>query len=67
MYKLYVGTYMEEGTPATWTICGQVPRKHLQKQVEEIVKNLRPGMELYIMNDEGEIKPYFRELCKIKK
>lgn len=64
MYKLYIGDYMNEGTPATWTISCTTPKKHLKKHVREIIPNLKHGMELYIVHD-GEIHSYFREqLCK---
>lgn len=60
MYKLYIGDYLKEGTPATWTINSTVPKKHLKKQVTEVVSLLRQGMELYIVHD-NEIHAYFRE------
>lgn len=63
MYKLYIGDYMQEGTPATWTINSTVPRKHLKKHVNEVVPLLRPGMELYIVHRD-EVHAYFRENLK---
>lgn len=60
MYKLYIGDYLKEGTPATWTIVCQTPKKHLARHVNEIVPILKPGMELYIKHNE-EIHAYFRE------
>ena len=60
MYKLYIGDYLKEGTPATWTIVGTTPKKHLKKHINEVVPRLRPGMELYIVHNQ-EIHAYFRE------
>lgn len=60
MYKLYIGDYLKEGTPATWTISCTTPKKHLANHVNEIVKNLRHGMELYIVHKD-EVHAYFRE------
>ena len=60
MYKLYIGDYLKEGTPATWTIVCQTPKKHLVRHVNEIVSRLKPGMELYIKHNK-EIHAYFRE------
>lgn len=60
MYKLYIGDYLKEGTPATWTINSTVPKKHLKKHVNEVVPLLRQGMELYIVHN-GEVHAYFRE------
>ncbi len=59
-YKLYIGDYLDEGLPATWTINSSVPRKHLKKHVKEIVPLLKHGMELYIVHN-GETHAYFRE------
>ena len=60
MYKLYIGDYLKEGTPAAWTINYTVPKKHLKKHVNELVPLLRQGMELYIVHD-NEVHAYFRE------
>ena len=60
MYKLYIGDYLKEGTPATWTIVCSTPKKHLRKQVNEVVPLLRQGMELYIVHN-NEVHAYFRE------
>jgi hypothetical protein len=60
MYKLYIGDYLKEGTPAAWTIVCQTPKKHLKTHVREIVPILRPGMELYIKHND-EVHAYFRE------
>ena len=60
MYKLYIGDYLKDGTPPTWTINSTVPKKHLKKQVTEVVSLLRHGMELYIVHD-NEVHAYFRE------
>lgn len=61
MYRLYIGDYKKEGTPATWTIVGQVPKKHLKNRMMEVIPHLRVGMELYILTPTGEIKSYFRD------
>lgn len=60
MYKLYIGDYLKEGTPATWTINCTTPKKHLKRHVNEVVPLLRQGMELYIVHN-GEVHAYFRE------
>lgn len=64
MYKIYVGQYEEKGTPATWTICGKVPKKHLKTYINRITPNLKHGMELYIVTPKGEVKAYFRDKLK---
>ena len=60
MYKLYIGDYLKEGTPSTWTINCTTPKKHLRKHVNEVVPLLRHGMELYIVHN-NEVHAYFRE------
>lgn len=60
MYKLYIGDYIKEGTPATWTINCTVPKNQLKKHVNEVVPLLRQGMELYIIHN-NEVHAYFRE------
>jgi hypothetical protein len=60
MYKLYIGDYLKEGTPATWTISCTTPKKHLKKHVNEVVPLLKYGMELYIVHN-NEVHAYFRE------
>lgn len=60
MYKLYIGSYVEKGTPATWTISSTTPKKYLKKHVKEIVPNLKYGMELYIVHN-NEVHAYFRD------
>lgn len=59
-YKLYIGQYEKEGTPATWNLQAVVSKEMLKNQVLAIVPNLRYGMELYIVNDDG-VKAYFRD------
>lgn len=61
MYYIYVGQYEKEGTPATWTITGKVPKSGLKKHIKELVPNLKMGMELYIITPENEVKAYFRD------
>lgn len=60
MYRLYIGDYLKEGVPATWTIVCQTPKKHLKTHVKEIIPILKPGMELYIKHND-EVHAYFRE------
>ena len=60
-YKLYIGQYQKEGTPATWIIHGVVPKNNLKNRIKEVVPSLKMGMELYIVTPRGEIKAYFRD------
>lgn len=60
-YKLYVGAYEKEGTPASWTIVSTVPRCGLLPAIKEISSKLRYGMELYILTPNQEIKAFYRD------
>lgn len=60
-YKLYIGSYVKEGKPTTWTIASTVPRKGLIKAIKELSTSLKYGMELYILTPSGEIKAFYRE------
>lgn len=60
MYKLYIGDYLKEGTPAAWTLVCQTPKKYLKKHINEIIPNMKFGWELYIMHN-NEVHAYFRE------
>lgn len=60
MYKLYIGDYLNEGTPATWTIVCQTPKRYLARHINEIIPRMKPGWELYIVHN-NQTKAYFRE------
>lgn len=61
MYKLFIGDYLKEGTPATWTLVCQAPCKQTIKRViKELETRVKPGMELYIVHKDN-INAYFRE------
>ena len=58
MYKLYVGDYVKEGTPATWTLVHS--SEHLSvEDIKEIVINLKYGMDLYIVQNNKVIARYY--------
>ena len=61
MYKLFIGDYLKEGTPATWTLVYQSHCKKIIKRViEELKTRVKPGMELYIVHKD-RTNAYFRE------
>lgn len=58
MYKLFVGGYVKEGTPATWTLVHS--SEHLSvEDIKEIVINLKYGMDLYIVHNNKLIARYY--------
>jgi cobalamin biosynthesis protein CbiD len=61
-YKIYIGDYhKKEGLPASYTINGVVPRKHLKQRVLEIVSKIHQGLDVYILTPKGEVKAYYRD------
>ena len=61
MYELFIGDYLKEGTPATWTLVYQSHCKKIIKRViEELKTRVKPGMELYIVHKDIT-NAYFRE------
>lgn len=61
-YKIYIGDYhKKDGFPASYSIYGVTPRKHLKVRVKEAVSKIHQGLDIYILTPKGEIKAYFRD------
>lgn len=61
MYKLFIGDYLKEGTPATWTlVCQSCCKQTIKRVIDELKTRVKPGMELYIVHKDN-INAYFRE------
>lgn len=61
---VYIGTYLESGTPATWNFmgCGK-PEDMLKYTIDKLVPKIRPGMDIYLRNLNGCFA-YHRDLKK---
>ena len=61
MYKLFIGDYLDEGTPATWTlVCCNTRKSVINRVIKELLPRLKMGMELYIVYN-NEVHAYFRD------
>ena len=61
MHKLFIGDYLKEGTPATWTlVCQSHCKQTIKRVIDELKTRVKPGMELYIVH-KNYINAYFRE------
>lgn len=58
MYKIYVGDYVKEGTPSTWTLVHSTKFLSVE-EIKEIVINLKYGMDLYIVHNNKLIARYY--------
>lgn len=58
MYKLYVGDYVKEGTPATWTLVHSSYYEPVE-EIERYAVNLKYGMDLYMVHDNKLIARYY--------
>lgn len=67
MYKIFIGDYVEEGKPATWTIIYQgKSKKEAQRIIKEMIPRMKYGWEMYIEKD-GNLKGFFRNKLWEKK
>lgn len=58
MYRVYVGDYVKSGLPTTWTLICRSKHKPI-KEAKEIGRNLRYGLDLYIVQDNKLIARYY--------
>lgn len=58
MYRVYIGDFVKKGTPATWTLVYRSEHKPI-KEAKEIGRNLKYGMDLYIVHDNKLIARYY--------
>lgn len=62
MYKIYIGAYQKkDGLCPAPTIFSTCPKKHLKKAIEEACKCIKQGMDIYIVNEENEVKAVYRD------
>lgn len=60
-YKLFIGDYKKEGTPATWTLVRQDTNKDVIKRaISDLLPEMKQGWEMYIVHGE-EVHAYFRD------
>lgn len=58
MYRIYVGDYVKSGLPTTWTLICRSKHKPI-KEAKEIGRNLKYGLDLYIVYDNKLIARYY--------
>lgn len=58
MYRVYIGDYVKKGTPTTWTLVYRSEHKPI-KEAKEIGRNLKYGMDLYIVHDNKLVARYY--------
>lgn len=61
MFKLYVGDYVKEGTPATWTLVHSSYYEPIE-EIERIGALLKYGLDLYIVRDNKVISRFYGEV-----
>lgn len=58
MYKLYVGDYVKEGTPATWTLVHSSCCEPIE-EFERFGTRLKYGLDLYVVRDNKVIAGFY--------
>ena len=58
MYKLYIGDYVREGTPATWTLVYSSYCEPVE-EIERFGTRLKYGLDLYVVRDNKVIARYY--------
>lgn len=66
MYKLYVGDYVKEGTPATWTLVHSSCCEPIE-EFDRLGARLKYGMDLYLTKENKLIARYYGgKMCASK-
>lgn len=65
MYRIYVGEYVKEGLPNTWTLVFSSEHEPLE-EFKKLGTNLKHGMDLYLTKDNKLIARYYggKNVCR---
>lgn len=64
-YKIFVGDYVKEGTPAALTLCGTSTKEMLSQKVIQLLPMIKHGLDIFIENPDKKITAYYRDNMKM--